>query len=447
MDRIINYLKSVVSDMKGISIIAIPLVFQGLVYQLQTLTDRKFLGNLNIKYLSVVGNTIFPFNITTAVITAFGIGITIKVAQSRDVEKYCNKVLFYNSLIGVVIAFLWFVLAELIFMGMGVSEELIGYCTNYVRILCAFVLLLGFDGAVQATLQGLGHTKIIFQVGLIKVILNVIFDIVFIFGKLGIPALGVVGAALGTSIANILANILTVIAIKKYKLFELRIKGLIKNRDYSIFKEVVETGLPASIETFIWHISNLLLVRFMNSLDELSVGIYTLIYNLEITVYRVYYGYAKGLVTIVGRNIGKKQYEKAYRNGISLIITDILCWQIICVISVLFAPQILGIFISDNNIIMASRIYVYFTAVCILPKSLNSIVGSGIRATGDTKWMLFTQIIGSILVVTCAYILIEKVQYGLLSIYITLILDESVRCIMNIFYYKFKYQGLMAVEG
>ena len=165
MDRIINYLKSVVSDMKGISIIAIPLVFQGLVYQLQTLTDRKFLGNLNIKYLSVVGNTIFPFNITTAVITAFGIGITIKVAQSRDVEKYCNKVLFYNSLIGVVIAFLWFVLAELIFMGMGVSEELIGYCTNYVRILCAFVLLLGFDGAVQATLQGLGHTKIIFQVG------------------------------------------------------------------------------------------------------------------------------------------------------------------------------------------------------------------------------------------------------------------------------------------
>jgi len=98
-----RYIKALLHDLKGISVIALPLVFQGLVYQLQTLTDRKFLGNLDIKYLSVVGNTIFPFNITTAVISAFGIGITIKIAQSskdreKGVEDYCNRILMVHCI-------------------------------------------------------------------------------------------------------------------------------------------------------------------------------------------------------------------------------------------------------------------------------------------------------------------------------------------------------------
>ncbi|HOR21571.1 MAG TPA: MATE family efflux transporter [Ruminococcus sp.] len=446
-----RYIKALLHDLKGISAIALPLVFQGLVYQLQTLTDRKFLGNLDIKYLSVVGNTIFPFNITTAVISAFGIGITIKIAQSskdreKGVEDYCNRILIYNTMIGVVIAAAWAVFAGVIFRGMGVSAELLPYCTKYVRVLCLFVLLLGLDSAVQATLQGLGQTRLIFGVGVIKVVLNVVFDIVFIFGKLGLPQLGVIGAALGTSLANIIANILTIIAIKKLNYFDLKIVGCIKRRSPERFKEVVQTGLPASIETFIWHISNLVLVRFMNSLDDLSVGIYTLIYNLEITVYRVYYGYAKGLVTAAGRSIGQRRYDRAYSKGVSLMTADVFFWAAVCGVSVALAPQILSAFIHDRQVVMDSRIYVYFTAVCILPKSLNSIVGSGIRAAGDTKWMLFTQVIGSVIVISSAYILIEKLHMGLLSIYITLILDESVRCILNLIHYRQKYRRLMAEE-
>lgn len=446
-----RFLKGVRADLRDISLIALPLVFQGLVYQLQTLTDRKFLGNLDIKYLSVVGNTIFPFNITTAVISAFGIGITIKIAQNsadkeKGVDRYCNNILFFNTLIGIIIAMAWFLFAGAIFRGMSVSNELLPYCTKYVRVLCLFVLLLGADSAIQATLQGLGQTKLIFVVGVCKVVLNVVFDIVFIFGKFGLPQLGVIGAALGTSLANIIANILTVIAVKKLGYFNLKIHTCFKNKDIECFKEVVQTGLPASIETFIWHISNLVLVRFMNSLDDFSVGIYTLIYNLEITIYRVYYGYAKGLVTVAGRAIGQKKFDTAYRKGISLMSVDVFFWAIICILSVTFAPQILGTFINDHQVVMKSRIYVYFTAFCILPKSLNSIVGSGIRAVGDTKWMLFTQIIGSVIVISCAYILIEMLSMGLLSIYITMILDESVRCILNLIHYRMKYRQMTIEE-
>lgn len=443
-----KYFRNVLSDLRDISLIALPLVFQGLVYQLQTLTDRMFLGNLSIKYLSVVGNTIFPFNITTAVISAFGIGITIKIAQNssdkkRCVERYCNSILIYNILISVIIAVAWFILSNSIFRAMGVSNDLIPYCTKYVRVLCLFVLLLGLDSTMQATLQGLGQTKLIFTVGLFKVIFNVLFDVIFIFGKLGLPEMGVIGAALGTSLANILANLITVFAIKHFDYFDLKILKCIRHRDIKVFKEVVETGLPASVETFIWHISNLILLRFMNNLNELSVGIYTLIYNLEITIYRVYYGYAKGLVTVVGKKVGQKMFKQAYRKGKSLIMADVFFWIIVLMVSVVLASEILSVFIHDRKVVLDSRIYVYFTAACILPKSLNSIVGSGIRAVGDTRWMLFTQIIGSIVIITSAFLLIEYLRLGLLSVYITLMLDESIRCVLNLIHYRKKYHLLM----
>lgn len=449
VDKKKKSIQRIIYDFKDISIIALPLVCQGLVYQLQTLTDRMLLGNLNIKYLSVVGNTIFPFNVTTAVISAFGIGITIKIAQNafdkrKAVDDYCNSILFYNSFISILIAIVWFAFSDVIFGLMQVNNELIPYCTSYVRVLCVFVLLLGVDITIQATLQGLGQTKLIFGVGVCKVILNVVFDIVFIFGKLGFPQMGVVGAALGTSIANVLSTCIMIYAIKHFQHFELDIWGCIKKRSNQRFKEVVDTGLPASIETFIWHISNLVLVSFMNRLDQVSVGIYTLIYNLEITIYRFYYGYAKGLVTVVGQRIGKKKYQDAYSKGISLIKIDIVFWLAVWILATLFASELLSIFIPDKELVDKSIIYVYFTAVCILPKSLNSIVGSGIRAVGDTRWMLLTQIIGSVIVVSGAFIFISCLKLGFVSIYITLLLDESVRSVLNIIYYRRKYNMLMS---
>ena len=77
----------------------------------------------------------------------------------------------------------------------------------------------------------------------------------------------------------------------------------------------------------------------------------------------------------------------------------------------------------------------------MFPKSLNVIVGNGIRSHGDTKWMLYSQIVGSILVVGCSFALVNIFQLGITAIYITLFLDESIRASINGIYYKMKYSA------
>jgi Na+-driven multidrug efflux pump len=84
-----------------------------------------------------------------------------------------------------------------------------------------------------------------------------------------------------------------------------------------------------------------------------------------------------------------------------------------------------------------SVFYLLMRGITMIPKSLNVVVGSGNRANGDVKWMLFTQIIGSVFVVVAGYSLIYGFKLGVFSIYLTLFLDELIRAILNtIRFYK-----------
>ena len=105
----------------------------------------------------------------------------------------------------------------------------------------------------------------------------------------------------------------------------------------------------------------------------------------------------------------------------------------------LLGKRILHIFTKDTALIEQAAFYLIMTAVIMLPKSLNVILGNSIRAYGDTKWMFYSQILGSIFVITCSVILVKGCQLGVLAIYITLFSDECIRAILNGLYYKMKY--------
>lgn len=71
-------------------------------------------------------------------------------------------------------------------------------------------------------------------------------------------------------------------------------------------------------------------------------------------------------------------------------------------------------------------------------------VGNGIRGTGDTKWMLYTQLFGAAFIIVASYILIFILKVGIIGIYITLFSDELIRSILNsIRFYKMKNKPVL----
>lgn len=427
---------------KPIVTLALPIIIQGFVIQFQTLINRAFLGNLKSKYLSTIGNIVFPFNATMSVLLAISTGVAITIAHKigerkhDEIKYYFISALFFNTIIAFIIFIFWYVFCNKIYSLMGVDNSLIKYCVTYVRILEIYVITYGIDISIQSTLQGIGLTKVIMYSGLYKASLNILLDWILIFGNLGMPAMGINGAALSTAISNVSSTIFLILYIKLSKNFFFKIKlSEIFKPKFHLYKEMAKLGIPTGFETFVWYIGNLTLIKLLNNLSSIDVGIYTITYGIEVVIYVIYNGLGKSALTLIGHKKGEGNESESPKILSSCIKYDLTIIFIIFTIFVIFSKQILGIFTNDSIMIKRASSVFILTSATLFPKSLNVVVGNAIRSLGDTKWMLYTQIIGTVILIVIAYLTIFILKLNIIGIYITMFLDEFIRVILNLYHF------------
>ncbi len=202
---------------------AFPIIIQGLVFQVQSLTDKAFLGNLDTKYISSLGAAQMPFYCSMDALVALSTGVIILVSRhygagQRDkVNAYIKSSMFYNSILSILLFFMWTFLGKNILQLLSVDPVILPYCTEYIQIVALGFIVLGIDIGLQGMLQGVGQTKPIMYAGLVKVGVNVLLSWVLVFGHFGFPALHIRGAALGTLISNLLSLGFLMIYCLSYK--------------------------------------------------------------------------------------------------------------------------------------------------------------------------------------------------------------------------------------
>jgi putative MATE family efflux protein len=431
---------------KDIFVIAVPIIIQGMVFQLQVLINRAFLGNLKAEYLTAIGNATAPYQATLDAATSATMGLTILISRKmgakdyREVHEHMDTSIFFNTLISILLFLLWFFFSDSIFLLMGVTPDLIGYCDQYVKIIGMYLLLFGPDISIQAALQGMGETKPIMYAGIYKVAMNIFLDWCLIFGNLGFPELELTGAAIASSAANISSALLLILYVrssKKLRLTDGPRRSLRPNP--KMYREAMRLGLPAGMEIVAWNVGNLFLVRLMNNLDDSAVGMYSLIMVIESITFLVSSGIGRGSLTLIGHKIGANRAEESTKIILQATLYNLGILGVLITLYILFAEPILSLFCVDRALVRASVPYFIIVCISVLPKSLNVEAGSGIRAYGDTKWMLYTQIFGAVFVAVVAYFFVYACGMDIAAIYITLLLDETVRGIINSLYLCKKY--------
>jgi Na+-driven multidrug efflux pump len=105
---------------------------------------------------------------------------------------------------------------------------------------------------------------------------------------------------------------------------------------------------------------------------------------------------------------------------------------VISAIFIIFPSELLGLFTNDKSIIEKSVPFLTIVSFTMFPRAINNVVGLGIQGMGDTKWMLYGQILGTITMVGLTYVLIFVADFGILGLFITFLIDESIRCIINV---------------
>ena len=419
--------------------IAIPLVLQQLSLQMQIWIDRAMLGHVDSTFFSAVGNALVPYYAITSVIFSICGGTTILIAQNigaknEEGSKNYAECAFTGNSIFPLLAFLFFFFGSgSLFKLMGVQSPVLEYSISYIRILSFTLLLLGPVSTSTSVLQGIGITKIIMLSGFANNALNILLDWILIFGKFGFPKMGMEGAALATTISNFVTAPIMIIYVFKSKNipFKLNIKKAFLFR-WNLYKNVLKIGVPIGLEIGLWHVGNLVLISFLNRLDMMAAGIYTLIFSIEILPWFLYMGFANAALTLVGHKTGGDDQKQAVNVGFRCLRVSLIICAVIAASFLIFPKGILRIFTNDTSLVNYAAIFLMISAGTMFPKAINNVIGLGIKGMGDTKWLLYTQIFGTIMLITLAYAFIFTAGMGLLGIFIAFLIDETIRGIINL---------------
>ncbi len=426
-------------------------VFASLVIgQVQRLTDQAFLGAVSAEYLSAVSNASFSIWTSISFLYALGTGTAILVSQKigeknyHQAESILGSSLLFTSLISAVVFFVWFSGDLFIYRLMGLDGYVLELTIKYSRIYMYSILLTGFFTTSQAIFNGNGQNKAMFVSAIIRSAVNIILDWVLIFGKLGFPQMGIEGASLATLIADIAGLGYFLPAAFSAKLTCRLSLSSIKQAQFSKFKSVVAIGIPAGLEDLLWNFGNLLLIRLCNGISPLAAGIYSLVFSVSMIPALAFMALGSASTTLSGIKTGEKNTHQIR----DIIRTSLLMCSIVAVVfMVLFCtvPDFFSrIFTSDFTVIDQSRNIFIISAFILLPKAGNMIFGGGIRGMGKTRWMLYTQIFGTVFVVAAGYLLVLVFKTGLLGVFGAMLLDELIRAIMNRIYFRKNTQPLQA---
>ncbi len=420
--------------------IFIPIMLSNLISQLQMVIDRIFLGRMNILYMSAVGNAMSPVWTTMSFVFALSMGASILISQSIGAgdesksHEYAASLIKFHNVIPLLLFFFWMFASPLVFKLMGVGESVFDLCVAYTRIYAPVFLIIGLGAGYSVVFQTSNYTKPLVTYGIIRSALNVLLDYVLIFGKFGFPRMEIYGAALGTTIAEYAGAVylLWVVITKKDK-FKTNpsFKEIIKAKAEP-YLHSIKLGVNAALEDLLWNLGNLMIIRILNTIDERAAGIYSMVFTVEVIFVVIIGALGSGTMTLTGEATGARDlplYRKIagtamfWANAVSAFALIFVC---------IFPRLTLSLFTTDSEVIEMSVVFIILVMINLFGKSGNIIIGNTIRGYGDTKWMLFTQSIGTVGVVAIASLFVFVFKMGMLGVFVAVIVDEALRAVVNV---------------
>ena len=344
-------------EMKKLIItMSFPIMISMLIQALYNIVDSMFVARVSEDALAAV-SLCYPIQmIIVAVACGTGVGINALLSRYLGEKRFdrANSVAMHGLFLALI-NWLIFLLIGLFlsptFLGLFSNDEtIISMGVSYMQICTIFSLGVFVQITYERIMQSTGNTIYNMIIQGAGALINIILDPIFIFGYLGIPALGVSGAAIATVIGQIIAMFLGII-ITKLKIKEVDISLRRWQLDLALIKKIYALGVPAilmqSIMSFMTVFMNMILVGF----SAIAVSVFSIYYKLQQFVFMAVLGMTNALVPIVAYNYGAKKSSRIKQAiNFSLLLATIIM-LLGTVIFQLFPEQLLFLFDAKENML------------------------------------------------------------------------------------------------
>jgi MATE family multidrug resistance protein len=374
-------------------ILAYPAILTMMSQTLMSLTDTWMVGRLGTAELAAVG---LAGTLTWSIFSFFN--GTISAVNTFTAQYYGageNRQASENTWQGLYLCLLfWAALALLgywsgfFFDLMKPSAEVRQFGTAYARIRLAGGGLFTIYLCLSCFFRGIGNTKTPMKVVIVANVINIVFDYLLIFGKLGFPALGVRGAAIATVFANFVAalSLLLIFLSRRYHdHFSSRHAIGLK---WLEMKRLLRIGTPIGVQFFLDMGSFLVFAAMIGRMGDQQLAAHNIALRLLSLSFMPCFGISIAATSLVGQYLGRKDPQQALLSGYTAIKLGLLYSFSVAVLFLLLRHQLIAVFDNSAPVLRYGSSILLLAAAFQMFDSIGITSTGGLRGAGDTRWTM-----------------------------------------------------------
>lgn len=380
--------------------ITLPIAGQNLIMVGISLADTMMVGRLGDVQLSAVALANQIGFVLQLLLFGLASGGNVLIAQfwGKGDVRSIHKVMTVMYRI-LAVATVMFTIVALFFSRsvmsiFTTSPDVIETGASYLRIVGLGYIINCIGAASLMVLRSVGTVKISLAVYIVSLFTNIFFNWVFIFGNLGMPALGVRGAAIATVIARVAEFTIILVFLARYeKLIQYRVKMFFE-RKLGILRNFVQNALPVVINEFLWGMGASVIAVIIGRMGTEFTAANSICSVLMQFVSVGMFGAGNASAVIIGNTVGSGRYQLAKtRANLLIFLSFVLGLFAMAIMLILKGPILLLYNISDVAKGYANQMMTVHAFISLFQSfTIVALIGV-LRGGGDGRFVAYVDVL------------------------------------------------------
>jgi len=375
---------------RAIFMLSIPMILEMVMESLFAIVDIFFVSRVSVNAVATIGLTESVIFLVFAIAIGLSMAATAMVARRtgenkpEDASEAAWQAILIASVFSMLISIGGFFFAKDILALMGASPEVVEEGYGYTKWMLGGNITIMLLFLINAVFRGAGDASLAMRTLWFANGINIVLDPILIFGLGPIPAFGVEGAAIATTIGRGSAVIYQLYNIfYKSNAIKIRVHHLKPN--FKVMKKLIEVSLGGMGQYLIGTASWLFLVRIVSMFGSDAIAGYTI--SMRIIMFSILpsWGFSNAAATLVGQNLGAGQPERAEKSVWVCAKYNMFFLLVVSIIFFILAEPIVSLFNAEGLVTTYAVQALHYITTGYIFFAYGMVISQAFNGAGDTR--------------------------------------------------------------
>jgi putative MATE family efflux protein len=425
--------------------LSLPVLLSSLFQRLVSIVDIFLVGGVGAAAIAAVGLGQFLNFLAMTVFWGLSTGTTVVIAHlrggghTRDARRAAFVALIACGVMSVAVSMLGAGWGTKVALLMGAGPDVMAHATSYIRLV---FLYFGFTtglNILSGIMHGQGDTRTPMTAIILVNILHVALAWPLIYGRLGLPAYGVNGAAYAINLSEGVGFVYLLFRAvgKRYLAFG--------RPDGELWKRIWRVGYPVALERLAQQSGQLLYSRFILGYGTVAYAAHQVGLSIESLSFMPGAGMGIAAATLMGHSLGARKYRQARVGHGEALRLAVLVMGLMATLFLLLPGPLLHLFTADQEVIQVGTVFLRLVAFAQIPLAVSFVYAGSLRGTGDTFYVFISTLLSMWGVrVLLAWVVADLLHLSLYAVWGVFVVDWWVRA--GLFAWRYHKRDLHGVR-